>query len=169
MMTIMMMSSYYHYLSSLLFLFNAQDFIVLITLMIDFFAITVIAVSFLQVIVTLIKKMIKSLLYIIRNSFEQHKKLEHEEKSQSQLIIQKGQIAKRNLIRGLLFALELESANAILRMGIFTSFAVGDPFSTSSSSSLSNNIVNNFIIFIFVLSIRVAINQTLRTFDKKNY
>ncbi|MBD0360616.1 MAG: hypothetical protein ICV56_07900 [Nitrososphaeraceae archaeon] len=164
----MMMSSYYHYLSSLLFSFNAQDFIVLITLIIDFFAITVIAVSFFQVIVTLIKKMIKSLLYIVHNSFEQQKKkLEQEEKSQSQLIMQKGQIVKRNLIGGLLFALELESANAILRMGIFTSFAIGDPSSTSSSL-LSNNIVNNFIIFIFVLSIRIAINQTLGTFDKKN-
>ena len=109
--------------------------------------------------------MIKSLLYIVRNSFEQHKKLEQEEKSQSQLIIQKGQIAKRNLIGGLLFALELESANTILRMGIFTSFAIRTPSLTSSS--LSNNIVNNFIIFIFVLSVRIAINQRLRTFDKK--
>ena len=53
-------------------------------------------------------------------------------------------IAKKNLVRGLLFALELESANAILKMGIFTSFFVDMSSLTGTSSG---NIVSNFVFF----------------------
>lgn len=71
---------------------------------------------------------------------------------------------KKNFIKGLLLALELESANAILKMGIFTSLITqSSSFSLLSSSSVSN--FNNFIFFVAVLSLRIAINQTLRRFS----
>jgi hypothetical protein len=67
-------------------------------------------------------------------------------------------VLKDNFNKGLLLALELESANAILKMGVFTSSLVGISI-TSSSSSFS---INNFIFFVGILSVRIAINQTLR-------
>ena len=75
---------------------------------------------------------------------------------------QKQSIIKKNFIRGLLLALELESANAILKMGIFTSLITQSSPSPPSPSSLFN--FNNFIFFVAVLSLRIAINQTLRRF-----
>ena len=92
---------------------------------------------------------------------------EKEDKTARQLIIHKGQIAKSNLIGRLLFALELESANAILRLHIFPSSITGDP-SLASSSSSSIYIVNDFIIFIVIISIMIAVNQIHKRFDKKN-
>jgi hypothetical protein len=71
----------------------------------------------------------------------------------------KGEIAIKNLVRGLLFALELEAANAILKLGVFTSFLTG---ATLLSGTSSISIVNNFIFFIALLSVRIGINQGLR-------
>jgi hypothetical protein len=70
----------------------------------------------------------------------------------------KRKIAKENFIKGLLLALELESGNAILKLGIFTSIMTG----TITASTLN---MNNFIFFIGVLSVRIGINQTLRRFS----
>jgi hypothetical protein len=71
---------------------------------------------------------------------------------------------KQNFVSGLLFALELEAANAILKLGLFTSMATG--LSSSTTTTLvSFNIWNNFIFFVAVLSLRIAINQTLRRFS----
>ncbi len=64
-------------------------------------------------------------------------------------------IAIKNFIKSLLLALELESANAILKMGVFTSNI------TNVDSHTSNNI-DDFIFFVAVLSVRIAINQSLR-------
>jgi hypothetical protein len=68
-------------------------------------------------------------------------------------------VVKENLIRGLLLALELESANAILKMGVLTSGLVG--LSTTLSSAYTFGI-NNFIFFVGIFSLRIAINHTLR-------
>ena len=85
--------------------------------------------------------------------------------TEDKIIQQKQSMIKKNFIRGLLLALELESANAILKMGIFTSLITQSSSSSSllSSSSSSSNF-NNFIFFVAVLSLRIAINQTLRRF-----
>jgi hypothetical protein len=69
-------------------------------------------------------------------------------------------VLKENFIKGLLLALELESANAILKMGVFTSDLVG--ISTTSSTSSSTFGINNFIFFVGIFSLRIAINRTLR-------
>jgi hypothetical protein len=60
----------------------------------------------------------------------------------------------KNFISSLLLALELESANAILKMGMF---AAGTNHGISDSTS-------NFLFFVAVLSVRIAVNQTLRRF-----
>jgi hypothetical protein len=61
-------------------------------------------------------------------------------------------------MRGLLLALEFESANAILKKGVFTSILTG----TIRASTLY---LNNFIFFVGVFSVRIAIDQTLRRFS----
>jgi hypothetical protein len=66
--------------------------------------------------------------------------------------------AKENFIKGLLLALELESANAILKISVFTSSLVG----ISTTSSTSPFSINNFIFFVGIFSVRIAINHTLR-------
>jgi hypothetical protein len=67
-------------------------------------------------------------------------------------------ITIKNFIKSLLLALEMESANAVLKMGMFT---INNP---NVDSHVSQN-TNNFIFFVAVLSVRIAINQTLRRFN----
>jgi hypothetical protein len=64
----------------------------------------------------------------------------------------------KNFIKSLLLALELESANAVLKMGVFALDT------TNADSHVSQN-TNNFMFFVAVLSVRIAINQTLRRFN----
>ncbi len=61
----------------------------------------------------------------------------------------------KNYIKSLLLALELESANAILKMGVFTSNITNADFYVSDN-------LDNFIFFVAVLSVRIIINQSLR-------
>jgi hypothetical protein len=82
------------------------------TSFIDVFAIIVIGVSVSLSIVPLLKTTIKS--DSITSKFS-------EADQESDLMVNKRRIAKNNFIKGLLLALELESANAILKLGIFTS------------------------------------------------
>jgi hypothetical protein len=63
-----------------------------------------------------------------------------------------------SFINSLILSLELESANAILKMGLFASNA------TSYDHITSNNI-NSFIFFVAVLSVRIAINQTIKRYS----
>jgi hypothetical protein len=51
--------------------------------------------------------------------------IKSEEEDEEDQMKNKGKIAKENFIRGLLLALEFESANAILKMGVFTSILTG--------------------------------------------
>ena len=127
--------------------FNSQDIIFLITSFIDLFAIIVIGVSVSLSILPLLKTTIKS--GSVTSKFS-------EADQESCLTVNKRRIAKNNFIKGLLLALELESANAILKLGIFTSILTG---------TISTFNMNNFIFFIGLLSIRIAINQSLRRFN----
>ncbi len=74
-------------------------------------------------------------------------------------------LSKKSSVKGLLFALELESANAILKMGIFTTSSVGlNPLSVQSQA-VSQALASNFLFFVVIISLRIAINQTLRRFS----
>jgi len=125
---------------------NIEDIIFTIILVIDIIAISVIAVSVIQTIYFLSIYNFKTLLSSAKT------------KSISNL-----NIIQRNFITGLILALEFEAANTILKMGVFTS-----PVIDKSSSTLSDNFINNFIIFVMVISIRIAIKQSLGRFNKGN-
>ncbi len=74
-------------------------------------------------------------------------------------------LSKKSFVKGLLFALELESANAILKMGVFTSSSVGLNSLLLQSPSSIQALSGNFLFFVVILSLRIAINQTLRRFS----
>jgi hypothetical protein len=124
-------------LSIILFadLFNVQYIISIITKTIDLFVVIVIGASALQ---TALPALIRKI------GFRQKTK--------------ENNITIKNFIKSLLLALEMESANAVLKMGMFT---INTP---NVDSHVSQN-TNNFIFFVAVLSVRIAINQTLRRFN----
>jgi hypothetical protein len=148
----------------LLYSFNIQDFVFLITSAIDLFAATIIAVSTFQTIIPMMKVTIISTLDV-RNrlpsssSSAREKLIQHDSYDTKQ----KSYWIKKNFVRGLLLALELESANAILKMGLFTSIMI-EIQQPSSLQLTTVQDINNFIFFVAILSIRVAINQTLRKY-----
>ena len=131
---------------------DAQSIISIITSIIDIFAIVVIAVTVFTSIFPLIKSAAAiSLPFLVKSSTDGQKTTEEN-------YLLRRRSVKENFIKGLLLALELESANAILKMGVFTSSLVG----ISTTSSISTFSINNFIFFVGILSVRIAINQTLR-------
>jgi hypothetical protein len=125
---------------------NIEDIIFTITLVIDIIAISVIAVSVIQTICYLSIYHIKSILSSAKTTS-----------------ISNSNIIQRNFITGLILALEFEAANTILKMGVFTSLVID-----KSSTTLSDSFINNFIIFVMVISIRIAIKQSLGRFKKRN-
>jgi hypothetical protein len=137
----------------ILFIFSdAQSIISIINSIVDIFTIVVIAVTVFTSILPLMKNVAAlSLSFIIKSSKDRQKTTEEN-------YLLRRSAVKENFIKGLLLALELESANAILKMGIFTSSLVG--ISTTLSTSTFN--INNFIFFVGIFSVRIAINQTLR-------
>jgi hypothetical protein len=114
--------------------FNIQDIIFVITKTIDFFVVLIICISTIQTIIPIIISVIK---------------IKRKENNN---------IAIKSFINSLILSLELESANAILKMGLFASNA------TSYGHITSNN-TNNFIFFVAVLSVRIAINQTIKRYS----
>ena len=135
-------------------IFNAPNIIAIITRTIDYFAALIIGISAIQSIIPIMISLINT------------NKKENKNKNNN--------FAIKSFINSLLLALELESANAILKMGVFVSDATGTtidfltPLSSSSQSSSSN--INNFLFFVAVLSVRIAINQTLRKYSiEKNH
>jgi hypothetical protein len=138
-----------------------QDIIFLITSVIDIFAIVVIALSVLISILPFIKSSVKSSImrpFIIKHDAT-NSEYENSQTVRRRTTTMTIRMAKENFIKGLLLALELESANAILRMGIFTSMLIG----TITAGTTFNP--NNFIFFVVVFSVRIAINQSLRRFN----
>ena len=108
-----------------LYSFNFQDFIFLITSVIDIFAATIIAISTFQAIIPMMKVTVISTLDVrnrLPSSTSAQEKLV--QRNDSRDTKQKGYWIKKNFVRGLLLALELESANAILKMGLFTSIMI---------------------------------------------
>jgi hypothetical protein len=131
---------------------DAQNIISIITSIVDIFAIVVVAVTFFTSTFLLIKSAAAlSLPFLIKSTTDRRKTTEEN-------YLLRRRAAKENFIKGLLLALELESANAILKIGVFTSSFVG--ISTTSSTSTFN--ISNFIFFVGIFSVRIAINQTLR-------
>jgi len=130
---------------------DAQNIISIIASVIDIFAIVVIAVTIFTSILPSIKSTVALFLpFIIQSSSDR-------QTAQENCALRR-RVLKANLIKGLLLALELESANAILKMGIFTSGLVGiSPISSTSTFS-----INNFIFFVGIFLLRIAINQTIR-------
>jgi len=130
---------------------DAQNIILIIASVMDIFAIVVIAVTIFTSILPLIKSTVALFLpFIIQSSSDR-------QTAQENCALRR-RVLKANLIKGLLLALELESANAILKMGIFTSGLVGiSPISSTSTFS-----INNFIFFVGIFSLRIVLNQTIR-------
>lgn len=146
-----------------LYSFNFQDFIFLITSVIDIFAATIIAISTFQAIIPMMKVTVISTLDVrnrLPSSTSAQEKLV--QRNDSRDTKQKGYWIKKNFVRGLLLALELESANAILKMGLFTSIMIEMQQPSLQLATTQN--ISNFIFFVAILSIRVAINQTLRRY-----
>jgi hypothetical protein len=118
-------------------IFNAQSIILIVTRTIDIFVVFVIGVSAFQIFVPLLLTVIK-----------------FKEKNND------GNNSVKSFISSLLLALELESANAILKMGLF----ISNNASNDYLSAINNN---NLIFFVAVLSVRIAINQTLKRYNIK--
>lgn len=118
-------------------IFNAQSIILIVTKTIDIFVVFVIGVSAFQIFVPLLLTIIK-----------------FKEKNND------GNNSVKSFISSLLLALELESANAILKMGLF----ISNNASNDYLSAINNN---NLIFFVAVLSVRIAINQTLKRYNIK--
>ena len=113
---------------------DAQSIISIITSIIDIFAIVVIAVTVFTSILPLIKSTATlSLPFLIKSSSDRQTAKEN--------YVLGRRVIKENFIKGLLLALELESANAILKIGVFTSSLVG----ISTTASTSTFSINNFI------------------------
>ena len=131
----------------LLYSFNFQDFIFLITSVIDIVAATIIAVSIFQTIIPMMKVTVISTLDV-RNRLpsstsSQEKLVQHNDSRDTK---QKGYWIKKNFVRGLLLALELESANAILKMGLFTSIMIEMQQPSLQLATTQN--ISNFIFQI---------------------
>ncbi len=75
------------------------------------------------------------------------------------------------LVSGLLFALELESASAILKASLFGSLAIREGSNFASAGLLSttgnSSLLNNFLFFVGILSLRIAINYSLQKYGRK--
>jgi uncharacterized membrane protein len=119
--------------------FNISNIISIITRTIDFIAVLIIGVSAIQTSAPIVISLINL-----------------NKKNKSDYVFLK------SFINSLLLALELESANAILKMAVFVSNAT-DTIQGNLPTSSTN--INNFIFFVALLTVRIAINQTLRKYN----
>jgi hypothetical protein len=124
-----------------------------ITQILDFFAVTIIAVSVIQ-----------AILYKVTTEFNFHFShntniLTSKSKNNKGLKVDssKRNMWIRNLIDGLLLALEFESASAIIKLGIFTT-------RITIPESISNNL-DEFVFIVGILFLRIVLNQSLRRFN----
>jgi hypothetical protein len=125
----------------------------LVTKTIDVFVLTIISLSTIQALTSMIVYKIKELMFGLTDRRQEIPKESNVANKKDATFLK-----MRNLINSLLLALELESANAILKMGLFASIV------TDTDNSFSANGLNNFIFFMALLSLRIAINQTIRKF-----
>jgi len=124
-----------------------------ITQILDVFAVTMVAISVFQALAfNIFKKSSFPFSYLYNDSNNQDK-ISKDSKFQASKV----STSTRNLIRGLLLALEFESASAIIKLGIFmTNITLSDP---------NGNNINNFLFFASILTLRIIINQSLRRFN----
>ncbi len=144
-----------------------NNFFQLLTQLIDIMAIAIVLISIFQAIKPFLS-------YIIRAAFRPSQISIEDEGSniadahsdtEKRLTTDTGYNSnKKSFIKGLLFALELESANAILKMGVFTASSVGLNTLFVQFQGSTQALAGNFLFFVVILSLRIAINQTLRRF-----
>ena len=145
------------------------NFIQLVTQIIDVMAIAIVLISVIQAIKPFLS-------YIIRPSFRSSSPIPIEDngknanntytdaKSKRLMTNNAYNSSKKSFVKSLFLALELESGNAILKMGIFTAASVGlNPI--FQAQTLIQALGGNFLFFVVILSLRIAINQTLRRFS----
>ncbi len=145
------------------------NLIQLVIQLIDVMAIFIVLVSIIQSIKPLLS-------FIVGDTFRPSSQISKEgdvnntdtstdTKSKRLLVNDAYDASKKSFVNGLLLALELESANAILKMGMFTSSSVGLIALQLQSPASIQALSGNFLIFVVILSLRIAINQTLRRFS----
>lgn len=120
------------------------DILSMFTRVIDIMTVSVIAISAFQALITILKQR----LFIFSNY--ERASTQGSNKNQTDTVV-------KNFIKGLLLALEFESANAIIKMGMFTA-------SITTENSLASNF-NDFAFFVGILLLRIVINQSLRRFS----
>src|SRR5690348_15157672 len=104
----------------------SQSFIHIITTTVDIIAITIAAISIFQAIFSSFSSVMKSF-------FDVHAAFRFTKRNAGYTLPSLSHMKlKKNLISGLLFALELESANAILKLGLFTSTITGAQIATTA-------------------------------------
>ena len=148
-----------------------NDFIQLIISIIDAIAIAIVIISIIQAIKPF-------LMYSIRATFRSFDQTSIENTNDDAsndtsrdtqpkklLIGSRYNSSKKSFVNGLLFALELESANAILKMGLFTASSVGLNSMLLQTQTPISVLGGNFLFFVLVLAVRIAINQTLHRFS----
>ena len=123
------------------------------TQILNFFAVTIIGISIVQVLVSRILTILDFPFFSLSNVCNNQKANDKD----YYVELSDGNSSIRNLIRGLLMALEFESAIAIMKLGVFMT-------SITLTGSISSN-MDNFLFFVSILTLRIAINQSLRRFS----
>lgn len=133
------------------------EILTIITQILDFIAVTIIAISIFQFVVS---------RFFARHDFvfpHYKKRLGSSSSSNRKYNFFKmklfgGNICIGDLVKGLLLSLEFESASAILKLGIFTTSI------TLLSEPLSSNL-DKFAFFVGILTLRIVLNQSLRKYE----
>lgn len=136
-----------------IFLPIVTEFVVLITTILDVFAVTIVAISVFQALISSVFKHVSYPFSFLSNRYDIHIKISKDHKVQSYKVSS----SPRNLIRGLLWGLEFESASVIIKLGIFM-------INITISAPMGDNI-NDFLFFSSILTLRIIINQSLRRFN----
>lgn len=126
------------------------------TQILNFFAVTIIAISIVQVLISRILAILDFPFFTLSNVCNNQKTNDKDYYGG----LFDGNRLIRNLVGGLLMALEFESAIAIMKLGVFMT-------SITLTGSISSNI-DNFLFFVSILTLRIAINQSLRRFIVTN-
>lgn len=129
------------------------EILVVITQILDVFAVTIVTISVFQALAFGTLKRFSFPFSNITNTYDIRSKNSNDYKFH----VFKVSSSTRTLIRGLLLALEFESASAIIKLGIFTTnITVADPIGYN---------IENFLFFVSVLTLRIVINQSLKRFN----
>ena len=136
-----------------IFLPIVTEFVVLITTILDVFAVTIVAISVFQALISSVFKHVSYPFSFLSNRYDIQIKISKDHKVQSYKVSS----SPRNLIRGLLWGLEFESTSVIIKLGIFM-------INITISAPMGDNI-NDFLFFSSILTLRIIINQSLRRFN----